>query len=115
MKIDPFLAVAFTASLVVWLVVSAATGGREAWDAGIYWSVGLPVIYAVGGIAGLFSRVNVWRLTLWSGIGQFAGLVLTAPGDMSLWPLGMLMMAVLSLPVAGLVHVGRVVRKRLFT
>lgn len=115
MKIDPLLAAAFTASLVVWLLVSAAAGGREAWDSGVYWAVGLPVIYALGGVAGLLGRVNVWRFALWSGIGQFAGLVLTAPGDLSLWPLGMVMMGVLSLPVAGVARLGRILKDRRLT
>ncbi|HEX7035378.1 MAG TPA: hypothetical protein VF210_06360 [Pseudomonadales bacterium] len=115
MKIDPLCAAAFTASLVVWLLVSAADGGGEAWDSGVYWSVGLPIIYGLGAVFGLVSTVNVWRLALWSGIGQFTGLVLTAPGEPTLWPLGLVMMGVLSLPVAGLAQLGRALRNRLVT
>jgi hypothetical protein len=111
MKINPLLATLSAASLAVWLLVSAAAGGGEAWDAGAYWSIGLPVIYALGGAAGYVSRLDVSRLALWSGAGQFVGLFLTA-ADMSLWPLGLVMLGVLSLPVAGAARLARLLRDR---
>jgi len=113
-KINPILVAVFIASLVVWALVSASAGGREAWDSGAYWSVGLPAVYLAGGLAAYVSRVNAWRIGLWSGLGQFAGLLLTASG-LSLWPLGMMLLAVLSLPVVAAAALTRLLKARFST
>jgi hypothetical protein len=113
-KVNPILAGVFLVSLIVWLLVSAAAGGREAWDTSAYWSVGLPVIYLVGGLAAYVGRATTWSIALWSGLGQFAGLLLTASG-FSLWPLGMMMLAVLTLPVLATAAVARWLRVRFST
>lgn len=110
MRLNLALAVLFLASLMVWLLVSVARGGGEAWDAPAYWSVGLPAIYLAGGVAACLTRASVWNLALWSGLGQFVGLLLTASG-LSLWPLGLVLLGVLSLPVAGVAAATRWLRR----
>jgi len=112
MKIDPGLIVAFALPALVWLGIAAAGRGGEAWDSAGYWSVGLPAIYLGGSVAAVLTAKNVWQITLWSGLGQFAGLVTTAAG-LSLWPLGLMLIAVLSLPVAGVAAVTRWLKRRL--
>jgi hypothetical protein len=109
MKLNLVLVVLFLASLMVWLLISAAVGGGEAWDAAAYWSVGLPAVYLAGGVAACLTAVSVWKLALWSGLGQFAGLLLTASG-LSLWPLGLVLLGVLSLPVAAVAGAARWLR-----
>jgi hypothetical protein len=112
MKIDLGLITAFALPVFVWLGISAAGNGGEAWDSAGYWSVGLPAIYLAGSVAALLTARNVWQITLWSGLGQFAGLITTAAG-LSLWPLGLMLIAVLSLPVAGVAAATRWIRRRL--
>jgi len=112
MRIDLGLVIAFVLPLLVWLGISAAGSGSEAWDSGGYWSVGLPAIYLSASVAALLTARNVWQITLWSGVGQFAGLITTAAG-LSLWPLGLMLIAVLSLPVAAVAAVTRWIRRRL--
>ncbi len=112
MKLDVILAAVFVASLITWLAISMAAGGGEAWDKEAYWSVGLPVIYVLGGLAAFVSRASAWKIALWSGLGQLAGLLLTASG-LSLWPLGLMVMAVLSLPVLAAATVIRLLQTRL--
>ncbi len=112
MKINLSLIAIFLVSLIVWLALSAESGGGEAWDGGSYWSIGLPVIYLAGGLVGYAGRVSAWKLGLASAFGQFAGLLITASG-WSLWPLGLIMLAVLSLPTAVCAALGQFLRARL--
>lgn len=110
-KLDMTLAAAFALALAVWLAVSALGGGGEAWDKDAYWSVGLPVLYLTAAALAWISSASPWKLWLWSGLGQFAGLLATASG-WSLWPLGLLMLAVLSLPVPVAALASRAMRRR---
>tara|TARA_Y100001933_G_scaffold35263_2_gene30287 strand:+ start:987 stop:1328 length:342 start_codon:yes stop_codon:yes gene_type:complete len=111
-KLDLILTATCLVSLAAWLGVSMTGGGGEAWDKGAYWSVALPGLYLAGGVAALLTRASVWLIALWSGIGQLAGLLMTAAG-LSLWPLGMILLAVLSLPVAGAAAVTRWAQRKL--
>lgn len=112
MKLDLILAATCFVSLGTWLGISMSGGGGEAWDKGAYWSLALPGLYLAGGIAALLTRASVWLIALWSGIGQLAGLLMTAAG-LSLWPLGMILLAVLSLPVAAIAAVTRWAQRQL--
>ncbi len=112
MKLDLILAALCFLSLAAWLGLSLSSGGGEAWDKSAYWSVVLPGLYLAGGIAALLTRASVWLIALWSGVGQLAGLLMTAAG-LSLWPLGMILLALLSLPVAAAAAVARWVRRQL--
>ncbi len=111
MKTHLSSAAMFVASLIIWLAVSAASGGGEAWDGGTYWSLGLPAVYVTAAVLGWLGRGSVWSLGLWCVLGQFAGLLLTASG-WSLWPLGLLMLAVLSLPAIAAAAIARFLRNR---
>jgi hypothetical protein len=109
MKLNLVLVVLFVASLMVWLLVSVAGGGGEAWDKAAYWSVGLPALYLAGGVGACLTKVSAWKLALWSGLGQFTGLLLTASG-LSMWPIGLLLLALLSLPVLAVAQAARWLR-----
>jgi hypothetical protein len=111
-KLDLTLAATCFVSLAAWLGVSMSSGGGEAWDNGAYWSLALPGLYLAGGVAALLTRAGVWLIALWSGLGQFAGLLMTAAG-LSLWPLGLVLLAVLSLPVAAMAAVTRWAKRKL--
>jgi hypothetical protein len=92
------------AGLVVCLAIVIATGANEAWDSPVYFSVGIPVMcVAVFAISYLFP-VRPWRWVLAMAVGQVAAALLGG-SSLSLWPLALVSMAVLSLPplLAGLV------------
>jgi hypothetical protein len=59
----PF-AVSTLAGLVVCLAISLATGRKEAWDSGVYFSVGIPAMCAVIGVIGYRFPDRAWRWTL---------------------------------------------------
>jgi len=99
-------AVPFAGSMLggflVCLIISIATGRKEAWDAGAYFSLGIPVMCAViFGIAYRFPN-RAWRWTLSMAVGQAAAIA-SAGNSLSLWPFSILAMTILSLPqlVAG--------------
>lgn len=110
MKNGTILAGMFTLSLLVWITVSV-TGGGEAWDRPGYWSAGLPAIYLGALAAGWVGPPMALRLGIASALGQFVGL-LAAAADWSLWPLGMIMLIMLSVPVPLAASLGGVLRAR---
>ena len=81
----------------VWAAIAQVSGKREAWDAGLYWRVGLPVCYAVSGIFGYVEPHRAWRWGLLPFLGQF-GWMLVSTGVGNLMPLGAVFMGVLALP-----------------
>jgi hypothetical protein len=93
--------VAHAASLIgglaVCLAISAFTGRKEAWDSPLYFSVGIPVMsLLIFAVSYLVPR-RAWRWTASMAIGQSIAL-LAAGNSLSLWPLGIAAMVVLSLP-----------------
>ncbi len=78
----------------LFLGVSSASGQTEAWDSGLYWSVGVPGMAVACGIAGAL----VPRYFLFAGIAIVLpqAVLLFSRGFGSLWPLGMALFAVLA-------------------
>ncbi|MBX3302602.1 MAG: hypothetical protein KF693_10340 [Nitrospira sp.] len=99
----PF-AVSAAAGLAVCLAISLATDRKEAWDSGVYFSVGIPVMCAVIFAIGYRFPHRPWRWAMSMAVGQTIAM-LFAGNSLSLWPLSLVAMAVLSVPqfVAGLV------------
>ena len=81
----------------MWAIVVHVTGKREAWDAALYWRVGLPVCYVVSGIFGFVAPRRAWRWGLLPFLGQFVWM-LASDSVGSLMPLGAVVMGALSLP-----------------
>jgi hypothetical protein len=92
----PFAASA-VAGLVVCLVISLVTGRKEAWDSEVYFSLGIPVMCAVMFAIGYRFPERAWRWTLCMAVGQ-AVTMLSAGNSLSLWPLSLVAMTVLSVP-----------------
>lgn len=97
-------AAAALSGLVVCFAITIATGRREAWDSSVYFSVGIPLMCVVIFAISYFFPRKAWRWTLSMALGQSAAIVMGG-GSMSLWPLSIIAMAVLSVPqfVTGLV------------
>ena len=100
-----FYVIAVLTGVLVWIVISAVSGRREAWDAPWYFSVGYPIICAVSLVLGYFAPVRTWRWGLVPFAGQFVWLLLIqGPGN--LLPLGIIVFAVISLPAVIAAKVG---------
>jgi hypothetical protein len=62
MKKDFWLyVVAIVFGVLVWSFVSATSGRREAWDSGLYFSVGMPIVCVISAALGYFEPSRPWR------------------------------------------------------
>jgi hypothetical protein len=81
----------------LWSAIAMLGERREPWDAASFWSVGYPLsLVLVAAIGALFPQ-RTWR---WAAAVMFAQVpVMVARGaDYTLLPLGMIMLAILTLP-----------------
>jgi len=99
----PFLASAL-AGLVVCLGITIATGRKEAWDSDVYFLVGIPVMCSLIFAISYLFPLRAWRWTLGMAFGQSVAIALGG-GSLSLWPLSIVAMTILSVPqwITGLV------------
>jgi hypothetical protein len=81
----------------IWILISVASGRREAWDSGLYFSVGIPAVCLVSMALAFFEPNHSWRWGVLPLVGQFVWMVLSqGPGN--LLPLGVIVFGVLSVP-----------------
>jgi high-affinity Fe2+/Pb2+ permease len=97
---------------LVCLAISIATGRKEAWDAGVYFSIGIPIMCLIIFVVAFRYPHRAWRWTLWMAVGQ-AGAISTSGNSLSLWPLAIVAMTFVSMPqfVAGTIA-SKLARKR---
>ncbi|MCW5574869.1 MAG: hypothetical protein KIT13_02125 [Burkholderiales bacterium] len=97
-------ALAAGAGFVVCFAIAQATGRREAWDAGEYFIIGIPLMCVIVFALGWHWPRRAWRWTLAMAVGQAAALAIGG-GSLSLWPLAIIAMTVVSVPqfIAGLI------------
>lgn len=97
-------AMAAGGGFAVCLAIAQATGRREAWDAGEYFNIGIPLMCAIVFALAWHWPRHAWRWTLAMALGQATALALGG-GSLSLWPLAVIAMTVVSIPqfVTGLV------------
>lgn len=92
--------------------VALATGRREAWDAGVYWSTGVPLALVGAAAIGYLSSGRGWLAPLVIVPAQVV-VMMYRNGEMgSLWPLTLALSSVLSLPFVGVALVARRMRRR---
>src|SRR4051812_24139276 len=92
------IAIAIAVGMALWFAVSLSAGKREAWDTSAYWTLAYPVAVAVCGVLGFMFPQRPWRWPAVLFLAQFAAMVLRSGELGSLWPLGLLLFGVLSLP-----------------
>jgi hypothetical protein len=98
MKRDQWLLLTAAAGgAVIWVLIVAATGKREAWDSSLYFSVGMPALCALAAVLGFIEPKRTWRWGIAPLAGQFVSMLLMV-GPGSLLPLGMIVFGVLSIP-----------------
>ena len=107
----PYVASA-AAGFILCLAITLVSGRREAWDSAAYFSVGIPLMCAVIFVVGYRYPLRTWRWALCMAAGQSLAIALGG-GSLSLWPLAIIAMTVLSIPqfVTGLIA-GRLAAKR---
>ena len=99
----PYSAAALS-GLVICLAIAKATGRNEAWDSGVYFSVGIPLMCVLIFAISYFFPARAWRWTLSMAVGQSVAIA-SGGGSLSLWPLSIIAMLLCSFPqfVTGLV------------
>lgn len=106
------VAIAAVAGVVLWIAASVMSGKREAWDADIYWTVAYPVALALCGLLGIVWPRKPWRWALALFLFQFVGMAVRNGELGGLWPLGLILLAVLSLPGMLVAQLGARFRSR---
>jgi hypothetical protein len=101
-QIQPRTAYAISALIgaVIWIAVTLASGRREAWDSGLYWTMGYPAGIAAAAVLGWMAPARAWRWGVTLMLAQAVALAAMA-NSWGLLPLGLILFGILSLPVAG--------------
>lgn len=102
---------AAAAGAAVELLVTFATGYREAWDSPAYWMAGYPALIVVSAVLGAIWPAGAWRLGFAAAIAQVLTMMLRT-GAGSLWPLGLVVGAALGVPCSIAANAGRRMRRR---
>jgi len=89
------------AGFAVCLAITIATGRKEAWDSSLYFVAGIPVMCALVLPIAWAWPTGAWRWAAGMALGQSIALLMGG-GSLSLWPLSLIAMTVLSLPQAAL-------------
>ena len=109
-SILPF-ALATLAGLAVCGAVTIISGRREAWDLSLYFIAGIPAMCALVFPLAYSFPVKAWRWAVGMALGQSIALLLGG-GSLSLWPLAIIAMTVLSLPQLAVAIVAANLRER---
>jgi hypothetical protein len=81
----------------IWILIALASGRKEAWDSGLYFSVGIPAICLVSMAFAFFEPNRSWKWGVLPLVGQLVWMLLSqGPGN--LLPLGVIVFGVLSVP-----------------
>jgi hypothetical protein len=92
--------------------IGAMSGRREAWDSGQYWSVGLPFASVAALLLGYFASGRNWRWAILIVPAQLTAMMVKSGGIGTLWPLMLVLGAVLSLPFVAVASLGARLRAR---
>jgi hypothetical protein len=87
--------------LALWITAAGLGKRAEPWDAPGYWTVAYPIAIGLSGLLGYLFPERAWR---WAALLMLLQLVVMflAGSDFGLLPLGLILMAVLTLPAAAL-------------
>jgi len=105
-------AIAFVTSTVLWAATSALSKKVEPWDSRGYWTFAYPVAIVLSGVLGYLVPHRPWRWALVVMSTQFIVMLIGGAG-LGLLPLGLVVLAILSLPavvaaqIAARIRLGR--------
>lgn len=98
MRKDAILAiVAAAAGIAGWILAMKLGHRREAWDSPLYWSVAMPMMWVTTAVLAWIGPRRAWRWAVIPFAAQFTWMIATQ-GAGGLWPLGLALFAILSLP-----------------
>src|SRR5262245_36344607 len=106
------IAIAIAVGMALWFAVALAAGRREAWDTSAYWTMAYPIAVGTFGVLGFAFPQRPWRWAAVLFLSQFAAMVLRGGELGSLWPLGLALFAVLSIPGMAAARFGSRLRAR---
>ena len=92
------LIVAMVAGFALWGIASVITTRREPWDDGRFWCVIYPLAIAASGVLAYRFPHKPVLLNMILFESQFLAMLIRSGEVGSLWPLGMLLFAILALP-----------------
>jgi hypothetical protein len=91
-------ALAIVVGMSLWFWASLVSGRREAWDAAVYWTVAYPLAVGVAGMMGYVFPQRPWRWALTLFMAQFVAMAIRNGELGGMWPMGMILLALLSVP-----------------
>jgi hypothetical protein len=89
---------ALVIGFVLWFAASMLTAKREPWDGAAYWVVAYPLAIAACALLGYRFPDRPWRWALVLFESQFLAMCVRNGELGNLWPLGILLFAVVALP-----------------
>jgi len=87
--------VAIAVGAATWFGISWWTGRREAWDAPLFTSLGLPATYGSCLLLGFFGSRQAWRWPALVFGAMSASAVVSSERGLTLWPLTLLFIALM--------------------
>ena len=89
---------ALAVGAILWILGGLASGQREPWDSGFYWSGVYPLSLLAGLLLAWWMPQRAWRWPLLVFLGQFVGATLRAGEVSNLWPIAIVMFVALAVP-----------------
>jgi len=106
------LCAALAGGASLWLATAALSGRREAWDSPLYWSAAYPLCIVLAAVLAYLAPERPGRWAFAVMLVQPIVMALKSGGDFGLLPLGLILFAVLALPVFGAAKVAASLRAR---
>ena len=103
--------VAVATGVVLELGIAVLTGRREAWDSGLYWTLGLPLTGMASVAIGYFARGRDWLWTCLVAPSQVMTMMVRSGELGGLWPLAVVLSSILSAPFVIAAFIGSRFRK----
>jgi peptidoglycan/LPS O-acetylase OafA/YrhL len=107
----PWIAM-FVLGFTTWTAFGALTQRREAWDDPLYFFTLLPVLSILAGVAGWLSPRRAWLVAPALAVSQLVALFVQNPGGSNLWPITLVLLAMLHVPALLLALLGSWMRRR---
>lgn len=93
------LLIAALMGVLVWTTVCMSTGVREAWDADVYWRLGLPLFAVTIVLLAWRWPARTWSYGLVLMLAQFLPLLVSLRSEPRLLPLALAVLLALSVPL----------------
>lgn len=105
-----FALLAVVGGAAIWIAITTASGRREAWDSGLYFTLGIPALCLLGLMLGYLAPRNSWRWGVLPLVGQFLTMLATQ-GVGNLLPLGVVVFAFLAVPGVVAARIGAAIAR----